>query len=600
MKKNYFLISFLLLFGLSAFAQDKDKCGSHMDLEQIKETDSRLYENIQRLEEHIIRVKDALENPHYDGERIKNAGSTIIVPVVVHILHGKGEEIGTGLNISDDQVFSQMAVLNEDFSRTNGDAVSIPAVYAPRAGSPNIQFRLACIDPRGNSTSGIMRYEVENPNFSVVIKSRTEIDEQATGIKFSALGGVDAWPTKKYLNIWVSDIGSFILGYSPFPSSFASQPNTDGVVISTTAFGRVGNVIAPFNLGRTATHEIGHWLNVFHVDGDAPCGDDFCADTPTQSVLNFGCPTFPHVTCNNGPSGDMFMNFMDYVNDNCMNTFTNDQITRMRATFLGGERAAMIDEFFKLSSTPIFICKTTKFDVWNPTCEPITWQVSGPIKKVNATYNSITVVPFGNGTATITATSGSGSYVSTHTFNVGGQISGTYGTLGTTNVLGTINSVQQNQNYTVNINCTGATNFVWNLVSGNASFASNNNGTQLDLNLGTSNSATFVATTIGSCGPVSLNVTFVAGGHWVSSIFPNPTDTDALVKLYKVDMDSDADYPAFDVRIFNKFNQLMKETHVEQGIGELRLDVADFPTDVYTVQIETEGEVTTTQLVKIN
>lgn len=100
------------------------------------------------------------------------------------------------------------------------------------------------------------------------------INEQATRIKFTNQGGIDAWNTNRYLNIWVCNLGGNTLGYAQFPFLFANTPNTDGVVILSTAFGRNGNVAAPFNTGRTATHEVGHWLNLIHIWGDANCGND--------------------------------------------------------------------------------------------------------------------------------------------------------------------------------------------------------------------------------------------------------------------------------------------------------------------------------------
>src|SRR5205085_7351896 len=142
-------------------------------------------------------------------------------------------------------------------------------------------------------------------------------------VKYTANGGHDAWNRDQYLNIWVCDLSGKI-GYAQFPGGPAA---TDGVVIDYQAFGTLGTASIPFHLGRTATHEIGHWLNLRHIWGDANCGDDLVADTPTQQTDNGGCPSFPHVTCSNGPNGDMFMNYMDYVNDNCMNMFTAGQST---------------------------------------------------------------------------------------------------------------------------------------------------------------------------------------------------------------------------------------------------------------------------------
>jgi hypothetical protein len=145
---------------------------------------------------------------------------------------------------------------------------------------------------------------------------------------------VDPWPTDRYLNLWVCNLGSNLLGYAQFPGGPAA---TDGVVILYAAFGTQGTATAPFNKGRTATHEVGHYLNLRHIWGDRnDCtGNDFVTDTPPAGAANFGKPKFPHITCNNGPDGDMFMNYMDYVDDAAMVMFTTGQVARMNATLAG-------------------------------------------------------------------------------------------------------------------------------------------------------------------------------------------------------------------------------------------------------------------------
>ncbi len=161
-------------------------------------------------------------------------------------------------------------------------------------------------------------------------------------MKFTESGGKDAWPRDSYLNVWVCNYPS-LLGFASFPGEPAE---IDGVVINYTAFGDTGTASPPFNKGRTATHEIGHWLNLRHIWGDDQTRPDTCSgtdlvdDTPNQAVDNFGTPTFPHITCNNGPDGDMFMNYMDYVDDVAMFMFTTGQVARMRAA-LDGPRASI-------------------------------------------------------------------------------------------------------------------------------------------------------------------------------------------------------------------------------------------------------------------
>ena len=135
-------------------------------------------------------------------------------------------------------------------------------------------------------------------------------------------------PTK-YLNMWVCALSGGLLGYAQFPGGPSA---TDGVVINTLAFGTSGTAEAPFDLGRTATHEVGHYFNLRHIWGDTEdcSGTDFVADTPNAAGPNYGTPAFPTVSCGNGPNGDMFMNYMDYVDDAAMFLFTAQQVVRMR------------------------------------------------------------------------------------------------------------------------------------------------------------------------------------------------------------------------------------------------------------------------------
>jgi hypothetical protein len=238
--------------------------------------------------------------------------------VVVHVVYKTAEE-----NISDKQVSSQIAALNRDYQLKNADKSKVPQVWKGLVANVGVEFSLATKDPDGSATSGITRTQTQNDSFSTH-------DE----VKFSAKGGIDAWDTKKYLNLWACSLGDGLLGYAQFPGGPAA---TDGVVILNTAFGTTGTAAAPYNLGRTATHEVGHWLNLNHIWGDtSDCsGTDHVDDTPNAQLPNYGKPAFPHVSCNNGPSGDMFMNYMDYVDDNAMVMFTHGQMARMQATLLG-------------------------------------------------------------------------------------------------------------------------------------------------------------------------------------------------------------------------------------------------------------------------
>ena len=259
--------------------------------------------------------------------RVGSRAGTTTVPVVVHVVYRTLSE-----NISSEQVASQIDVLNEDFTKRNRDAESVPSVWRDAVGDARIVFRLADRAPDSAVTSGITRTSTHFAAFG---------DDDA--VKLAASGGAGAWPADRYLNIWVCHLED-LLGYAQFPGGPAY---TDGVVIDYRAFGTSGTAEAPFNLGRTATHEVGHWLNLFHIWGDdgAGCtGTDQVDDTPNQGGPNTGCPSFPHVTCNNGPEGDMFVNFMDYVDDRCMVMFTAGQVERMHAALDEARSAFSVED----------------------------------------------------------------------------------------------------------------------------------------------------------------------------------------------------------------------------------------------------------------
>ena len=251
------------------------------------------------------------------------------IPVVVHVLWKDAVD-----NISDEQIATQISVLNQDFRGLNGDIGAVPSVWASLIGDARIEFVLATTDPDGNPTTGIVRRQSQKRVFD------TDVDD----VKAEATDGADAWPADRYMNVWVcpelqNSFGFSILGYAQFPGG---PPATDGIVVAHPFFGTTGTATPPFDRGRTATHEVGHWLNLFHIWGDdgAGCaGSDNAADTPNQGGPNYGCPTFPTISCGNGPNGDMFMNYMDYVDDACMVFFTEGQCQRMDAT-LDGPRSS--------------------------------------------------------------------------------------------------------------------------------------------------------------------------------------------------------------------------------------------------------------------
>jgi hypothetical protein len=260
-------------------------------------------ENIERLTQEMIQ-----------SGRI-NAEGKIEIPVVVNVIYRTASE-----NISEAQIQSQIDVLNEDFNATNSDVGQTPSLFASSVADIDIQFVL----------QGINRKYSSKRSWSL-----------SDAMKRTSQGGLNPTDPTRVLNFWVVnkivDRGNTILGYAQFPGGPSS---TDGVVVGYNFFGRVGTLSAPFNKGRTATHEVGHWLNLYHIWGDQTCGTDLVGDTPTHNTYNFGCPAFPHRSTCSGTPVEMTMNYMDYTDDACMYMFTAGQKSRALATFgPGGPRA---------------------------------------------------------------------------------------------------------------------------------------------------------------------------------------------------------------------------------------------------------------------
>jgi hypothetical protein len=251
----------------------------------------------------------------------------INIPIVVHVVFNT-----SGQNISDAQILSQIKVLNEDYRLRNATAANIPAAFKSFAADTRLNFCLAKVDPTGHETNGIIRKYTTTPYFT---------DES---MKYSSQGGDNAWDCKKYLNIWVCYIFGRSLGFSSLPGGPADK---DGVVINYDVFGNVGSLRSEFNMGRTATHEIGHWLGLKHLWGDEDCGSDDVDDTPRQRFSNYYCPSFPHATtCSPNADGDMFMDFMDFTDDACMSMFTQGQKMKMRSLFAkNGSRNSFLNSF---------------------------------------------------------------------------------------------------------------------------------------------------------------------------------------------------------------------------------------------------------------
>ena len=257
--------------------------------------------------------------------------SVITIPVVVHIVWKETVE-----DISDEQVHSQIDVLNADFNARNTDINAVPSEFEPFIANIGIEFCLATVDPQGNPTTGISRRftTFEQVGFAFG-------EQQKRRIKHTNLGGDDAWDTAQYMNIWVGAGDLSVIGSATFPGQ--SRTDEDGLFIDYRYFGTTGAALnnQPFHLGRTCTHEVAHYFNVQHLWGTIAGGcadDDGVVDTPNQERPYINCPIHPTLSCN---SPDMFMNFMNYVSDDCMHFFTEGQKWRMLAT-LNGPRSALL------------------------------------------------------------------------------------------------------------------------------------------------------------------------------------------------------------------------------------------------------------------
>jgi hypothetical protein len=287
----------------------------------------------------------------------------ITIPVIVHIVYQNAAE-----NISDAQVESQIVVLNTDYQKRNADTSEIPFYYRSLAANCGFRFGLAQVDTNGQATTGIVRRHTDVTSFN--------IDD---GIKYTASGGDDGWDRDRYLNVWVGNLTGGILGYS---SIVGGQKVTDGVVVLYTAFGTNGTAAAPFNRGRTTTHEVGHWLNMIHTWGDDSCGDDEVADTPPQEGPDYGDPDGIILTCGNEPYGNLYQDYMDFTDDIGMHLFTYGQRARMRTLFSpGGFRYPL------LSSTVPVVVDSTEAEIGpaggitafpNPTVSGVTVKLADP------------------------------------------------------------------------------------------------------------------------------------------------------------------------------------------------------------------------------
>jgi hypothetical protein len=337
MKKLLLGVASMLLLNSNAEAQKK--CGHEYIIEKIH-ADPAMHAKYEQ-----YKAFQTLQ----DGQT-KSTESTAAynIPVVVHVVLTQSQinAIGGTAGIAK-RVDSQLIVLNRDFQKMNGDSTKIPAIFKPLYGNANISFGLAHRKPNGQSTNGIdivVTTQASFDGFGGTVGSQFA----CSNVKYASSGGADAWNTSKYLNIWVCAFSNSSLLGVAFPQYLVDNFNAPavekGVVVNYEAFGKrtipaVSNdpYITSIDKGRTSTHEIGHFLGLSHIWGEvADCSDDDgIGDTPKQADENFGCPgqTTIYPNCNNTTGGEMWMNYMDYVDDGCMVLFTTGQVTRMHNTY---------------------------------------------------------------------------------------------------------------------------------------------------------------------------------------------------------------------------------------------------------------------------
>jgi hypothetical protein len=312
------LFAFLFLVLSAIQVQAQKRCSSSEYLAQALASDAALKSRMNEIEMFAMQVagKSAA------NQRTQFTTQVIKIPVVFHVLYNSPDE-----NVRTERIIEQMNALNRDFRRKNADTVNTPQAFTAFAADMEIEFQLAKRDPAGRSTEGIVRKYTP-------VKYWMSDDK----MKFNSTYGDNAWDSKSYLNIWVCNLKGE-LGYSALPGSDLLK---DGIVLNYSAIG--GNGSSNTNKGRTLVHEAGHWLSLKHIWGDSYCGDDHIEDTPEQSTYTPGCPSGIRRTCGNNDAGDMYMNYMDFTNDGCMNLFTKGQKQKARALFEpGGYRNSILN-----------------------------------------------------------------------------------------------------------------------------------------------------------------------------------------------------------------------------------------------------------------
>ncbi len=385
--KNYLPLLLLILFcpidkalcQLDRGAENADRCCS-VETREYKLLRDKTYDKYRlrlhnEINEYLVR-KDLI-------------GEVIVIPVVFHVFHTADDPVGSSENIPEDLIYAQLQQINDDFRRQNADTTDTPNAFKNLAVDTEIEFCLTELDPEGNETTGIIRHNIDQ------MPDVREEDCWTTSYIDQNIVRPTIWDRDKYLNIYsLIGIDAFLngtcqrfanLGYAQFPGG---DPTTDAVVLSFFSIGSLDmpNPLINIFKGRTATHEIAHWLDLEHPWGVLNGGcreDDGYLDTPLQDSPLFNCPTFPvYDNCTTGGDGIMFMNFMNYVDDDCMNLFTSNQKDWMRALVVNG-RASLItatcsNTFLAIEDVSDLKATVIGDDIeveWNQTISPHTDEV---------------------------------------------------------------------------------------------------------------------------------------------------------------------------------------------------------------------------------
>ena len=290
------------------------KCASQEVLEQQLRTDPERARRLEQLEQKTATFQGRGANARIAGR--------LYIPVVVNIV------LPNASIVSRDQILAQLAVLTQDFTRSNSELTNTGIYLAGY--------------PYANVANCDIEFYIQDEAADINRKSGAGAFGTNDAVKRASSGGLDPESATTKLNIWVCDLSSGLLGYAQFPGGSSA---TDGVVIDYQAFGTSATstyaLYSQFNKGRTATHEVGHWLNLRHIWGDARCGTDLVGDTPAHDASNGGCPSTSHASRCSGKPREQWMNYMDYTDDRCMYMFTAGQKSRMDAA-IDGARATWV------------------------------------------------------------------------------------------------------------------------------------------------------------------------------------------------------------------------------------------------------------------